>query len=286
MSKEKLSISQGESQSYKLNPNEVEKEYENVSIEHESDKADCHNALGWFGASLKNNVTDVVDDFKEDPLGGALALASPSGQITKMGLDIGKRIEQNIKEAEEEADAEKQKEDQKKAEEAEKRRLEELKSTYIVNGAMIQCSCSPNRSFLTIPISHGQYIKNIAQLNTKDNVLNTNVVSFKVCQSPLNPSVKDAAVAVLKEAQDRSKGFFDRFMDLFAKPKEIDKDNIDEELLKQCAGDCLYYSALEWLDGEETVTVDGTKSLLGRCNLTCIYGGEITFYTSGQEPKE
>lgn len=271
----------------KLNPDKVEEEYKDVDIKKESDKEDCEKYT-WFGASVKHELNKVKENFEEDPLGTVLSM-SPFDMLTlpsKIGNDLGKRIVENIKEKQKEAEEEKARDEQKKAEEDEKIRLEELKSTYIVNSALIQCSYSPNRSYLITPTSHGQFIKNIPQLNTKDSRPDSNIVSFKVCCSPLNPSVKEAAKEVLEKAQDRSKSFLDRFMDLFAKPKEIDIDNIDEGLLKECAGDCLYCTGdLEWIDGEETVTVDKSNSLLGRCRLMCIYGGEITFNTSGQERK-
>ena len=273
----------------KLNPDQVEEKYKDVEIKKESDKEDCEKYT-WFGASVKHELNKVKENFEEDPLGTVLSM-SPDPITTlplKISNDLTKRIGENIKEKQEKEKAEEEKagDEQKKAEEDEKNRLEELKSTYIVNSALIQCSYSPNRSYLITPTSHGQFIKNIPQLNTKDNRPDSNIVSFKVCCSPLNPSVKEAAKEVLEKAQDRSKSFLDRFMDLFAKPKEIDINNIDEGLLKGCAGDCLYCTGnLEWIDGEETVTVDNSNSLLGRCRLMCIYGGEITFYTSGQEPK-
>lgn len=259
--------------SYKLNPEDVEKQFGDSSSSSNSesifsDKSD-KEMQEKYGGELGATVATEFENLVDGKINGTI-------DTVKNCID---RIDE-LHETEEEKDA---KEEAKKAEEAEKNRLENLQKQYIVNAAMIECSCSPNRSYLVIPVSHGQYINDIAQLNVGDCVPDTNIISFKVCQSPQNPSVQEAAKEVLKKAQDRKKGFFDRVMDLFGKPKEVGK--IDEELLRQCAGvcKCAIDGALEWIDGEETVIVDGKPALLGRCTTMCVFGGSIKFYTCGQE---
>jgi hypothetical protein len=262
--------------SYKLNPGEVKEQFENSSSSSESvfsDKSDKkmqEKYGGVVGATLVTDAENFVD--------GKIETIKNDINIVKKLCNIGKKQSEEEKAKEEAAKAE-----QAKAEQAEKDRLENLKKQYIVNAAIIECSCSPDRSYLVIPVSHGQYINGIAQLNVEDCVPNTNIISFKVCQSPKNPSVQEAAKEVLKKAQDRKKGFFDRVMDLFGAAKEV--GTIDEELLKQCAGvcKCSIDGDLKWIDGEETVLVDGKPALLGRCTTMCVFGGAIKFYTCGQE---
>ncbi|CUU50358.1 DUF4280 domain-containing protein [Clostridium beijerinckii] len=280
--------------SYKLNPKDVEEQLANSKsgsdsnsgsmFSDESDKAMQEKYGGVIGATIATGAENFIDHKKEE---------------ISNGINVGKKLLNAYEKAEEfqqlspeeqvaqlereQKDAQDEKDAEAKAEQAEKDRLENLKKQYIVNGAMIECSCSPNRSFLVIPVSHGQYINDIAQLNVGDCMPDVNIISFKVCQSPSNPSVQEAAQKVLEKAQDRKKGFFDRVMDLFGAPKEVGK--IDDELLKQCAGacKCTIDGDLKWIDGEETVIVDGKPALLGRCTTMCTFGGSIKFYTCGQE---
>jgi hypothetical protein len=274
--------------SVKYNPKDVKEEFGDKPAqikEVESDKA-RQEKYGWLGATLvtegENYVDNKIDTINNDLEMGKAAASAYMETDALAQLPPEEQIAEIEKEAEEAKQAE---EDAKKAQEQEAKRIEVLQKQYIVNGAMTECSFSPDRSYVVIPISHGEYINNIAQLNVGDCMPNTNIISFKVCQSPSNPSVKAAAKEVLKEAQDRNKGFFDRFMDLFGAPSEVDEDKIDSELLAQCAGDCQYWidGDLTWIDGEETVIVDGKPGLLGRCTLMCGYGGVIKLYTSGQE---
>lgn len=276
--------------SYKLNPKDVEEQLESSKsnsesmFSDESDKAMQEKYGGVVGATIATEVENFADR-KVETIKNDVEIA----EKVKSAYDEGQALQQlpldkQVAEIDKKRDAEKQaEEDAAKAEQAEKDRLENLKKQYIVNAAMIECSCSPDRSFLVIPVSHGQYINDIAQLNVEDCVPDVNIISFKVCQSPSNPSVQEAAKKVLEKAQDRKKGFFDRVMDLFGAPKEVDK--IDDELVKQCAGacKCTIDGDLKWIDGEETVIVDGKPALLGRCTTMCVFGGAIKFYTCGQE---
>lgn len=258
---------------YKLNPEDVEEQVANSSssssseslFSDESDKEMQEKYGGELGATIAAEAENLVD--------GKIANIKNNIEMAKNLVTMDERL----------AKEKKAKDEAEKAAKAEAERIENLQKQYIVNAAMIECSCSPNRSYLVIPVSHGQYINDIAQLNVGDCVPNTNIMSFKVCQSPSNPKVQEAAKDVLKKAQDRKKGFFDRVMDLFGAAKEVDK--IDDELLKQCAAECTcgIDGDLNWIDGEETVIVDGKPSLLGRCTTMCKFGGTIKFYTCGQE---
>lgn len=162
---------------------------------------------------------------------------------------------------------------------AEEARMAALQESYIVHTAMITCSYAVRPSRVILPISHGEYIHGIDQLNISDSKPITNIQSFGVCRSPLNPSVQAAAEAIKKEVQERKKSFMDKVMDFFSKKPEED---LGEDLVKECAGVCTPVIAMEWVDGKEDVLIDGKPALLGRCKLQCGYDGEIALYTSGQ----
>ncbi|OOM76178.1 hypothetical protein CLPUN_27910 [Clostridium puniceum] len=229
----------------------------------------------------EKGVKDTVDTVKQ-----TVGMVERVGGFLKR--DIGNGInwltaspeEKAAKKAEEQAEKEKKAEEEKKAAEAEAQRLKDLQKSYIVHTAVILCSCAVHESFAVVPISHGEFIHGIAQLNVGDSKPNVNIRNFGICQSPNNPSVQAAAKKILDEVNSRPKSFFEKVMDLFSKPpaKEASAD-----LASKCAGVCDPQIFTEWIDGKEDVLMDGKPSLLGRCKLQCAYGGEITLYTSGQK---
>lgn len=190
-----------------------------------------------------------------------------------------KKAEEKRKAEEAEEEKKRKEEEAKKAAEEEEKRLAELKKSYIVHTACILCSCAAHESYVVVPVSHGEFIHGIAQLNIGDSKPYTNIRSFGICKSPGNPSVQEAAKEILKEVNSKPKTFTEKVMGLFSKEpsKEVGKD-----LAANCAGKCDPQISTEWIDGKEDVLVDGKPALLGRCTLHCAYGGEITLYTSGQ----
>lgn len=261
-----------------MNPNDAIEAYGDPSkveipkTESDSEKKAKYSWLGpldGLAATIDTEISNKIDGIKQtaENIGDR---ASEIAGNPEEGEDSGEEANEMTPE---------------EAQAAEEARLEALKKQYIVNAAIIECEHSPDKSYLIIPTSHGEFIQKKAQLNVADCKPNTNIVSFKVCQSTENPAVREAAKKVLEKAQDRSKGFFDRVMDLFSKPKEIKVDEIDDELVSQCAAECKCWfdGDATWIDGEETVLVDGKPALLGRCTAMCGYGGQIKFYTSGQE---
>lgn len=185
------------------------------------------------------------------------------------------------KAAQEEADekAAKESEEKDKAEKAEKERLEQVKKSYIVHTAAIVCSFAKHESYVVVPTSHGEFIHGIAQLNVSDSKLDINIRSFGICRSPNNPNVKEAARKILEEVNNRPKSFTEKVEGFFSKSPSQEVGN---DLASKCAGKCEPQISTEWIDGKDDVLVDGKPALLGRCTLQCGYGGEITFYTSGQ----
>lgn len=149
---------------------------------------------------------------------------------------------------------------------------------YVVHGAVISCSCGLRPSHVVVPISHGSFIHNIAQLTVSDYLPNTNVQNFGGCTSSQNPSVQAAAESVVKSVNEESKGFFDKVMGFFCKKDKA----ADESFVSQCVGSCTPVIVAPWDNGKVTVQLDGSKPLLSTGTLTCIYGGVITIQDTGQ----
>lgn len=213
---------------------------------------------------------------------GAVATASVNEMSNQQSTESNSTETQEVEEQapEEQKPIEEMTEEEiKEMEEAEEARLAALQESYIVHTAMIKCSYAVRPSRVIIPISHGEYIHGIDQLNVGDSKPIQNIQSFGVCRSPLNPSVQAAAAKIKAEVQSRKKSFMDKVMDFFSKSPPEDTG---EDLVKDCAGVCTPVIAMEWVDGKEDVLIDGKPALLGRCKLQCGYDGEITLYTSGQ----
>lgn len=180
-------------------------------------------------------------------------------------------------------EAVKKMEEEKKKKEEE--RMKKLQISYILHTACILCSEAVRESYVVVPKSHGEFIQNGAQLNVSDSIPNVNVLSFGVCRSAKNPNVQAAARKVIKDVKNREgRSFSEKVLDFFTPDSDEEEELAEgkDSLIQYCAGKCEPVFDTEWIDGEESVLVDGKPALLGRCKLKCIYGGEITFYTSGQ----
>ncbi|WP_238918001.1 DUF4280 domain-containing protein [Clostridium sp. YIM B02555] len=179
-----------------------------------------------------------------------------------------------------EAAKQKKKDEDKKAADDEAERIKELEKSYIVHTAAITCSCALHESYVVVPVGHGEFIHGIPQLNVGDSKPEINIRNFGICNSPQNPSVQENAKKIAKDIKDRPKSFTEKVMDFFSKPP---KEDVGEDLLKQCVGVCTPMIATEWIDGKEDVLIDGKPALLGKCTLQCTFGGKIKLYTSGQK---
>lgn len=242
--------------------------------------------------SISDKV-DSVSDKVSDKVSGIAKKAKQVGGFIKE--DVGnlydkitetpeEKKEREAKEAKEKEKQEKEKAEKEAAEKAEEERLEMLQKSYILHTAMITCSRSNHTSFVVIPVSHGEFIQGIPQLNIKDSKPILNIRTFGVCNSPNNPAVQAAANKILEEVNSREKSFSEKVMSIFTG----DSDNVaitdedKETLISQCVGPCTPMIFTDWIDGNEDVLVDGSPALMGRCKLMCAYGGEIKLYTSGQ----
>lgn len=223
---------------------------------------DTLNSIGAMAGLVKNAAGFLKDDIKS-------------------GWDWLNKSPEEKAEAKAKEDAErKQKDDEAKAAKAaEDARMATLQKSYIAHSAAIKCTHAVRVSFVVVPTGHGEFIHGIPQLNVGDSKPGTNIVSFGVCKSPENPSVKEAAKKILKEINDKPKSFTEKVMSFFCKDPapEVGKD-----LLAKCAGVCDAQITMDWDDGKKDVLIDGKPALLGRCKLQCGYNGVITLFTSGQ----
>lgn len=254
-----------------------------------------------------NNSENIAESAVNDVVQGVSDEVSGIGQMWNMAKQVGGYLKEDIKEGidwikltPEERAAEKKKEDEeakaKKAEEkakkeAEEQRLKDLQKMYILHTAVILCDKAQHESYVVLPISHGEFIQGIPQLNIGDSKPEVNIRSFGICRSPSNPLVQAKAKEILKEVDsERKKSFIDKVLGLFTKSgsdvstkESKDGDNGPQSLAECCAAECTPKIFTEWIDGKEDVLIDGKPALLGRCTLTCSQGGgTITIYTSGQ----
>ncbi|WP_315069729.1 DUF4280 domain-containing protein [uncultured Clostridium sp.] len=204
---------------------------------------------------------------------------SPEAQMEEISKEKKEKEEAEAKAAE---DEQKEKEKADQEEKMEEKRIDNVKKSYIVHTAQTKCSMGLRISFVIIPKGHGEFIHGMPQLNIGDSAPITNIRVFGGCHSPKNPSVQDAAKEVLKKVDENHQSFIDKVNNFFCgKPKDV----VGDDLASKCAGECTPIIDTEWIDGQEDVLIEGKPALLGRCKLNCLYGGEITLFTSGQ-PEE
>lgn len=166
------------------------------------------------------------------------------------------------------------------------RRSRSKDTTYVVHCARVECPYGLRESYLALDATHGVLTRQVPQMTINDTVLNTNIINFGGCHSLENPSVKEAAEAAAKAANEQvhSKenwGFRDWVTSLFVKEKEIE---VTESLMEKCIGECKaeFPPNAKWMEGEENVFVNNEPVLMRKCSLTCNYGGQITILLSGQ----
>jgi hypothetical protein len=150
---------------------------------------------------------------------------------------------------------------------------------YVVHGAEIKCSFGLRTSNVVVPLSHGVFIHSIAQLTIYDYKPMVNILPFGGCTSPENPSVQAAAAAMSVAMQAKPKGFIEKVISFFCKPKDNAQD---DSFVSQCAGVCTPIIVTPWQNGKDIVEIDGKPALLASSCVSCLYKGEITFTTDGQ----
>ena len=145
--------------------------------------------------------------------------------------------------------------------------MADLQDKYVVFGAKTKCSMGLRESQLVLPQDHGIFIRGKAQIHVKDKEAFTNIIPFGGCKSAANPDT------AMKMAQKGIALPPLSFAGTFCMPA----------VPALCAGTCTpVITAAEWDDGNEFTDIDDEKALLGRCTLTCAYGGVIEITDAGQ----
>lgn len=122
--------------------------------------------------------------------------------------------------------------------------------SYVVAGAKLSCSKGNQVSTLNMPISHGVYTKNKAQMNTMDFKPYENIQPFGLCHSLANPTVAAATAA--------NNGV------LTPKP-------------------CTPMITMPWINGKVDQLIDNHPALTNQSTNMCLYCGTIRVEDDGQE---
>ena len=248
-----------------------------------------------FTDATKDAVSSGIDNAKQDVKGKVEKAEEVAGFIQDDFNSLKENVSDFFASDEEKRKKKEEEEAKKKAEEEQKKAEEEaaeeyrnmLDRSYILHTACIVCSCaytneSVNPSYIVVPKSHGEFIHGMPQLTVADYIANQNVLDFGICRSPKNPAVQEKAREILDEVQEETKSWTDKVMDLFVDKSKKTVCDSKESLAAYCAAKCTPQFFTGWADGKEDVFIDGQKALLGRCTMSCAYGGEITIQSSGQ----
>lgn len=122
--------------------------------------------------------------------------------------------------------------------------------SYVVAGATLSCSQGDQTSILQMPVSHGVFTKNKAQMNTMDFKPNTNIQPFGLCHTLANPAVAAATAA-------------------------------NNGVLKPMP--CTPVLTMPWLDGKSDQLIEGQPALTTQSTNMCLYCGTIRVEDDGQE---
>lgn len=153
--------------------------------------------------------------------------------------------------------------------------------TYVVHGATMICSFGSREARLVVPLSHGEFINNRAQMHQSDCVPEVNIKCFGNCTSPNNPNVKKSAEEALDKFNNRKKTLWEKVISIFSKPE---KTKISDEFLSQTIGACepCFAGDMKWLKCREENLIEDEPTLLCTSGITCMYGGLITILKDGQ----
>lgn len=122
--------------------------------------------------------------------------------------------------------------------------------SYVVAGAKLSCSKGDQSSTLKMPISHGVFTKNKAQMNTMDFKPQVNIQPFGLCSSLANPTVAAATAA--------NNGI------LTPQP-------------------CTPVVTMPWINGKTDQLIENYPALTNQSTNMCLYSGTIRVEDDGQE---
>ncbi len=121
--------------------------------------------------------------------------------------------------------------------------------SYVVLGAMTECTWGSMDSRLILPMSHGVYIKGRAQLNIMDFMPIVNILPFGMCSSLLNPLVAAATIA-------------------------------NQGVLRKMP--CIPVVVTPWMNGKKDKLIENQPALLCSSMNMCLFAGLITINDDGQ----
>ncbi len=153
--------------------------------------------------------------------------------------------------------------------------MPEPSKSYVVHGALTVCSCGSRPGILIVPISHGVYLKNKAQLNNRDGVGITNITSMGVCSA-------GKAALFPDKAERKKKGFLKTVSDFFFGSKSDEElDALAAEAITECAPSTCGI----WANAKEDTYIGKSyyRALLSTSTISCLKGGSISIYDDGQE---
>ncbi len=249
---------------------------------------------GFLGA-VEKGVQDTAQKIKETATGISDKAKEVGGYLKEDWNSLKTAVDDFFASDEEKAAKEEEEAAKKAAEEAEQKAREEaeaamkaeLDKSYILHTALITCDKAYtneaiNPSYIVLPQSHGVSIHGLPQLTINDYIADVNVLNFGICRSPENPGVQAAARKILDEVKEESKSWTDKLMGIFVDDSVDDVCSSEQSLAAYCAAPCTPEFDSGWIDGKDDVLIDGVPALLGKCTMSCVYGGNIQIHTSGQ----
>ena len=124
------------------------------------------------------------------------------------------------------------------------------KNSYVVAGATLSCTQGDQTSRLTMPVSHGVYVKEKAQMNRMDFKPSVNIQPFGLCQTTANPSVAAATAA-------------------------------NNGILTPMP--CTPVVTMPWINGKDDQLIENSPALTNQSLNMCLYSGTIKVEDDGQE---
>lgn len=147
--------------------------------------------------------------------------------------------------------------------------------SYVVHGALIECTCGSRQGLLIVPLSHGVYLKEKAQLKFKDSVGGVNIQSMGVCSAGRDALFPD-------KAERKKKGFLKTVSDFFfGKKSDEELEEMAAEAIKLCEPETCGL----WLNAKDNTFIgeETERALLSTSTITCLKGGIITIANDGQD---
>ena len=126
-----------------------------------------------------------------------------------------------------------------------------MAETFVTSGAMITCSFGVAPCPLMASPSRKVFLSNMPKLNISDFAPGTNISSFGMCSSPMNPAVISATAAAMGVPTPAP---------------------------------CVPAITTPWMPGKADVLVENMPALTNNCHNMCMWGGQISFTNNGQVP--